>query len=104
MGFEGFSGLESILYPPQSPGCVTACGDLEPIVREEWVPDAHAHRHLRTWEVPSGGDAVSGRRLLMWNNDVEISLARPSEAMDFFYRNGEGDEVIFVHEGSGTLE
>ena len=24
--------------------------------------------------------------------------------MDFFYRNGEGDEVIFVHEGSGTLE
>ena len=40
----------------------------------------------------------------MWNDDVEISLARPNEAMDFFYRNGEGDEVIFVHEGSGTLE
>ncbi len=30
--------------------------------------------------------------------------ARPTEPMDFFYRNGEGDEVIFVHEGSGTLE
>jgi homogentisate 1,2-dioxygenase len=24
--------------------------------------------------------------------------------MDYFFRNGEGDEVIFVHEGSGTLE
>ena len=40
----------------------------------------------------------------MWNNDVEISLCRPSESMDYFFRNGEGDEVIFVHEGSGTLE
>ena len=40
----------------------------------------------------------------MWNNDVEISLARPTEPMDYFFRNGEGDEVIFVHEGSGTLE
>jgi homogentisate 1,2-dioxygenase len=40
----------------------------------------------------------------MWNGDVEISLCRPDEAMEGFYRNGEGDEVIFVHEGSGTLE
>ena len=39
----------------------------------------------------------------MWNADVEISLCRPSESMDpYFFRNGEGDEVIFVHEGSGT--
>ena len=39
----------------------------------------------------------------MWNNDVEISFVRPSESMDYFFRNGEGDEVYFVHEGSGTL-
>ena len=50
------------------------------------------------------GDEITGRRLLMWNDDVEISLCRPNEAMDYFFRNGEGDEVIFVHEGSGTLE
>jgi homogentisate 1,2-dioxygenase len=47
---------------------------------------------------------VTGRRLLMWNADVEISLCRPSGTMDYFFRNGEGDEVIFVHEGSGVLE
>jgi homogentisate 1,2-dioxygenase len=34
---------------------------------------------------------------------VEISLVRPEESMDYFFRNGEGDEVYFVHEGSGTL-
>ena len=104
MGFEGFSGLESILYHLQSPCRVIELGEFEPIVREEWVPDAHAHRHLRTWDVPPAGDAVTGRQLLMWNNDVEISLCRPTEPMDCFFRNGEGDEVIFVHEGTGTLE
>ena len=40
----------------------------------------------------------------MWNDDVEISLCRPTEPMEYFFRNGEGDEVIFVHEGAGTLE
>ena len=40
----------------------------------------------------------------MWNEDVEISLCRPAAAMEGFYRNGEGDEVVFVHEGTGTLE
>jgi homogentisate 1,2-dioxygenase len=104
MGFEGFSGLESILYHLQSPCRVIECGEFDPIVREEWVPDAHAHRHLRTWEVAAGGDAVGGRQLLMWNDDVEISICRPTEPMAYFFRNGEGDEVIFVHEGTGTLE
>jgi homogentisate 1,2-dioxygenase len=41
----------------------------------------------------------------MWNNDVEIALCRPAELeRPGFYRNGEADEVVFVHEGSGTLE
>ena len=104
MGFEGFTGLESILYHLHSPCRVVALGPFEPIVREEWVPETHAHRHFKTWGTPSGGDAISGRRLLMWNNDVEISLCRPPEPMESFFRNGEGDEVIFVHEGSGTVE
>ena len=104
MGFEGFSGLESILYHLQSPCRVIELGEFEPIERTEWVPDAHAHRHLRTWDVPPAGDAVTGRQLLMWNNDVEISLCRPTEPMDGFFRNGERDEVVFVHEGDGVLE
>jgi homogentisate 1,2-dioxygenase len=101
---EGFTGMESILYHLQSPCRVRELGPFEPIVRDEWVPDAHAHRHFKTADVPAGGDPVTGRRLLMWNGDVEISLCRPSERMEGFFRNGEGDECIFVHEGSGTLE
>jgi homogentisate 1,2-dioxygenase len=105
MGLEGFSGNESILYHLTSPCRVTKVADFEPIKRDEWVPDGHQHRHFKTMaEVEPEGDAISGRRLLMWNQDVEISLCRPDEEMDYFFRNGEGDEVIFVHEGSGTLE
>jgi homogentisate 1,2-dioxygenase len=104
MGLEGFSGNESILYHLTSPCRVEKLGDLEQIERKEWVPDEHRPLHLRTWDVDPGGDALTGRQLLMWNNDVEISLCRPTEAMEGFFRNGEGDEVIFVHEGSGTIE
>jgi homogentisate 1,2-dioxygenase len=104
MGLEGFSGNESILYHLQSPCRVKELRTFEAIERDEWVPDAHAHRHFRTMGIEPEGDQIGGRKLLMWNGDVEISLCRPSEEMDFFYRNGEGDEVIFVHEGSGTLE
>jgi len=103
-GLEGFSGNESILYHLQSPCRVSELGEFEPIEREEWVPEAHAHRHFRTFGIEPFGDEIGGRRLLMWNEDVEISLCRPAQTMDYFYRNGEGDEVVFVHEGSGTLE
>jgi homogentisate 1,2-dioxygenase len=104
MGLEGFAGNESILYHLQSPCRIQELGAFEAIKREEWVPDAHAHRHFRTAGIEGGGDPISGRQLLMWNSDVEISLAHPDEEMGFYYRNGEGDEIIFVHEGAGTVE
>ena len=104
MGLEGFTGNESILYHLHSPCRVMELAGFEPIVREEWVPEQHAHRHFKTFDTAPAGDEITGRRLLMWNADVEISLCRPAGSMDYWFRNGEGDEVIFVHEGSGTLE
>jgi homogentisate 1,2-dioxygenase len=104
MGLEGFSGNESILYHLTSPCRVKELGDFQQIERKEWVPEEHRPLHMSTWGVEPGGDAVTGRQLLMWNNDVEISLCRPTEPMEGFFRNGEGDEVIFVHEGTGTIE
>jgi homogentisate 1,2-dioxygenase len=104
VGVEGFSGASSILYHLNTPVRVKQVGDFHPIRRQEWVPDAHVHHLLDGWDVEPYGDAVTGRRLLLWNQDVEIALCRPEAAMDAYYRNGEGDEVIFVHEGAGTVE
>ena len=67
------------------------------------MPDAHVHRLADANPVEPGGDPVSGRRLLMFNNDIEVSVCKPTEALDGFYRNGEGDEVLYVHRGSGVL-
>jgi homogentisate 1,2-dioxygenase len=107
MGYEGFSGNESILYHLWSPCRVREVGAFEPIGRdggEEWVPPTHVHRHLRTGGLEPMGDPVGGRRLLMWNGDIEVSICRPEREAEAFFRDGEGDEVVFVHEGSGVLE
>jgi homogentisate 1,2-dioxygenase len=104
MGYEGFSGNESILYHLQSPCDVAQVGAFEPIGLDEWVPDAHVHRLTQTAGLTAVGDPLTGRRVLMFNDDVELAICRPASHSEVFYRNGEGDEVIFVHEGSGVLE
>jgi homogentisate 1,2-dioxygenase len=103
MGFEGFSGNESILYHLQTPCRIDGVGQFEPIEREEWVPTAHTHHRFDTRGLEREGDPIDGRRLLMYNDDVEIALCAPAREQEYFYRNGEGDEVIFVHEGEGEL-
>src|SRR3954466_13372245 len=104
MGYEGFSGNESILYHLQSPCRVSEVGEFTPRTLDEWVPDAHVHRLTNTVPMAGGGDPVFGRRVVMFNNDVEIAVAKPTEELEAFYRNGEGDEVLFIHEGSGEIE
>ena len=56
MGFEGFSGNESILYHLFSPCRVKEVGDFERIELEEWVPETHVHRLTHTMELEPMGD------------------------------------------------
>ncbi len=103
MGYEGFSGNESILYHLGSPCRIAGASALRSLALDEWVPSAHVHRLGDFRSVPAGGDPVSGRQVLMWNGDVEVSIARPVDELEGFYRNGEGDEVVYVHRGGGVL-
>ena len=62
------------------------------------------HRLADANLIEPGGDLPSSRRLLMWNGDIEVSVAKsPTEPLGGYYRNGEGDEVLYVHRGSGVL-
>ena len=101
MGYEGFSGNESILYHLQSPCDVAEVGAFEPIVLEEWVPGAQVHRLTQTAGLAPAGDPISGRRVLMFNDDVEMAICRPAVEQEGFYRNGEGDEVDLRPRGLG---
>ncbi len=104
LGFEGFSGNESILYHLNPPTRVRSVGSFTPIVREEWVPETHVHHHFDTTDVGPAGDVIDGRRLLAFNHDVELAIVKPERGNEAFYRNGGGDEVVFIHEGGGVLE
>ncbi len=103
-GEEGFSGVYSLLYHHYPPTRVTRIERHGAVSHVEWPQELHRHHHLKTRELEPGGDPITGRRLLMYNSDCTISVARPTERMEYFYRNSQGDEMLFVHEGEGTLE
>lgn len=120
MGSDGFSGASSLLYhrhPPTAllgaepvdggePGEFDGAGNaggadgsgpgLEP--NHPLLP-----RHLRTGDLPPVGDLVSGRTLLLANDDVRLSVARPT-APSGLYRNATGDEVVHLRSGSARLD
>ena len=76
-------------------------GDFTPIEIEEWVLDTHAPA-TNTQGLETMGDSVLGRRVCRSTTTTSRSICIPEA--DYFYRDGEGDEVIFVHEGEGVVE
>ncbi|WPS87110.1 homogentisate 1,2-dioxygenase [Brevibacillus halotolerans] len=104
MGTKGFSGIQSILYHHNPPTQVTevkkiATIDMQYVEREEL-----RHQHFLSFDAPQGGDPILGRRYLLGNDDVVMAVCSPTEEMDYYYRNSEGDEVVFVHKGEGELQ
>jgi homogentisate 1,2-dioxygenase len=103
MGLEGFSGLESILYHHYLPPRVAKTDDLGAAQPEYADFGPLRHRAFATAEVPAGGDAVSARRVLLGNQDVTLGISRPTQSMNYFYRNAQAYEVWYTHEGQGSL-
>ena len=104
MGTKGFSGVEAILYHHYPPTAILAVEDLGKTEIPLEDEGALRHRHLKTAQMQPGGDPISGRRMLLVNSDVRMGVVMPTEEQTYFYRNGEGDELLFVHEGEGVLE
>ncbi len=102
-GTHGFSGNESILYHINSPAGITGINWMPVQPPEVCQPRGQHHHLFKTGAVPEGGDPVTGRTCLLFNDDVTWSLSRPTEQMPYFYRNGVADELYFIHEGSGVL-
>ena len=103
MGAEGFSQESALLYHRHSPSAVSA---IEPIngPAEAVHPNQPLQpHHLRTGGLTPGTDPVLDRRLLLANDDIGISWVSATESSGL-YRNGVGDEVVFVHQGRGTME
>ncbi|MEM8735878.1 MAG: homogentisate 1,2-dioxygenase, partial [Planctomycetota bacterium] len=104
MGIHGFAGIQSLLYHRYPPTAVREVGFVASTELEFEDIGPLRHRLLNTLEFPGGGNAIEGRVPLMGNSDCILSIARPTEAMPYWYRFAHGDELHFVHEGTGVLE
>lgn len=102
---KGFSGIYSILYHTHPPTRVKAVKDPVPYGTKPLKDYTLKQTHLNTSGLEvTGEDFLSARKVLLTNNDCSISICSPAHRkMDYFYKNAEGDEVIFMHDGSGTL-
>ncbi|MDG4657919.1 homogentisate 1,2-dioxygenase [Ectobacillus antri] len=104
MGTKGFSGTQSILYHEHMPTAVIETRVERSCEMQYEENGALAHRHFRTKVYRETGDAVNGRHFLLGNADLLIGVVNPTDSMEYFYRNGDGDEMLFVHHGSGKIE
>jgi homogentisate 1,2-dioxygenase len=105
-GMEGFTGRSSLLYHRVPP---TRTHHIEKVrqLRLDAVDDGlHRHRLVKSGAVDARGNVVEARIPLFFNSDVVMGVVRPTESLPetTFYRNGEGDEMLFVHEGTGTFD
>ncbi len=101
---EGFSNDYSLLYHTWPPTQIIHTDEpvnLMPRVAEEKMLK---HRSFEGFNIKPVKDFLQSRKAVLVNNDCHIVLAAPQESMkDYFYKNADADEMIFVHEGSGTL-
>jgi homogentisate 1,2-dioxygenase len=105
VGTLGFSGVSSLLYHINPPTKISRIEEPVPFAPKVAEGVKLAPHHLRTLDVrTTGTDYLAARKTVMLNNDVDISICNPSEPeMDYYYKNAQSDEVVFVHDGSGDL-
>src|SRR6195952_2446333 len=102
---EGFSSMYSLVYHCYPPTIVKELGEpysVEPkIAREKHLK----HTSLIGFNIQPEDDYLKSRKPVLVNSDLHISLAAPRQSMtDYFYKNSQADEVVFIHKGSGELK
>ena len=131
MGNRGFTGLASLLYHVRPPTAVQSVRHFRDLKREVDPEYQFGHRHFLTAQLPPVLSPTIDRVPLLFNRDVAIYSVQTQQSLprsiggtrsegsenqneqseiprsgkdDFFYRNSQGDEVIYVSEGEGVLE
>jgi homogentisate 1,2-dioxygenase len=103
-GTAGFDGMSSLLYHIQPPTVVKEILGQKDITPEVAIEKNMLMRSFRGYDLQPNEDYVESRVPVLINSDVYIELAAPSKSMtDYFYKNADADEVIFIHRGSGKL-
>jgi homogentisate 1,2-dioxygenase len=103
IGNKGFVGPSSLLYHIERPTQVLRVQEFQ-VLRWESEEIRHLrHRHFRSHTLTTGPSPTVDRVPILYNHDVALSLAMPTQEDHFFFRNAQADEVVYITEGEGVL-
>lgn len=103
VGTQGFSSLSSLVYHIYPPTQVLRTGnpvDMRPKVA---IENNMRMLSFSGFDIPAEEDYLMSRKVLFVNSDLHIGLAAPTQSPDYFFKNADADELLFIHKGSGTL-
>lgn len=103
---QGFDGVYTIMYHREPPHWVATDEDLGPhpgAAPAAWEGQLR-RRHFMTTKLAPGGTPFLSRRLLLENPDLGVWMAHPDRDDDTVVANGDADELLFVHRGTGRVE
>lgn len=105
VSMEGFSSNYSLVYHCHPPTRVKYIGKNWSVKPEAAIEVNLQNRSFLTFNLTTDGDYLNSRTALMFNSDLTIGTAAPTRSMtDYFFKNADADEVLFIHEGSGILK
>jgi len=103
-GTEGFHGMSSLLYHVHRPTMIRQVNNYVDVAPKAAIDKNISPMMLNGWNVPAKEDFLDSRVHVLFNNDLNITLAAPQKSMsDYFYKNADADELIFIHQGTGKL-
>lgn len=103
-GTEGFSSLSSLMYHVHRPTMVKAIKTAIDLTPKAAVDKNITSRMIRGFDAAPKDDFLDARTIIMFNNDLNMAVAAPKKSLrDYFYKNADADEVIFIHKGTGKL-
>jgi homogentisate 1,2-dioxygenase len=103
-GTIGFDGMSSLMYQIHRPTMVREILSETNVAPKIAVEKGMKARLLKGFEIPPKDDFLESRTPLLVNADIHIGLAAPQKSLkNYFYKNADADEMLFIHRGSGTL-
>jgi homogentisate 1,2-dioxygenase len=104
MGNKGFWGPASLMYHLRNPTQVRHVKHLRALELESDPDPSVRLRHFYSSRLQASGSAILDRVPLLFNRDVAMLLVRPTQTDTFFFRDSDGDELVYVSAGGGVLE
>lgn len=101
----GFSDVSSLLYHCHPPTQILQVGEAYSVAPELLSDKQLRHRSLKGYDVAPADDYLESRKPVLVNSDCKIVLSAPRKSMtDYFFKNADADEMVFVHKGTGVLK